>query len=1182
MKDKEVWKICLFVVVCILINYIGKMEAEKMNLPLWLDFIGTGLSAYFLGPICGAIIGATGNIIYGASNAASYAYIFTGAAIGITMGLCMKKGLMSSFFGAFTSSMIVAAVSTAISAPLNCLFFGGYTENIWGNGVFDMLRFYGVPVFVSSAVGEFCVDFLDKGLSVLLIYGIVKHKSFCRRKQDKAKLLNCFLCGILLTGGIVFGSAFLCKNIYADEILKCEDFYAPTFYNNADGLLGGTANDIAETSDGFLWIGTNDGLYRYDGAKFYKMSEFKCVKNVNCLFVDEESRLWIGTDDNGLSICVNENISNIVDSKSGLPGDSVRCIGNDSNGNYYVGTSKTLCVFSLDGGLKIIENMPNIICANSISSSENGYTSVVTNDGRIFLLKDLKILQEISIDNSYERYTCCMFDEKGLLYVGTSGNYIDCFDVSEGTFKQLRKIETGTLKNIESLTLCEDGKSWICSESGIGHLDREGNFHYVNIDNFSGLVNNMTMDYQENLWFASSESGLLKLCKSDFMDIYKQAGLEEVSVNAVTKWQDKIYFGTDDGLDIIDDSYNKIMENELIKRLEGKKIKYLKTDSLNHLWICPFEKNEIFEVYPNGQIFTYNEQTGISADRFYCIQELKDGTMAVSCDNGLIFIKDGKLLKTLKINNGISDLEILTIFEKEDGTLLAGTNGDGIAIIQNGSIVREIKKTDGLGSEAIFKIIPDENGVFLVTGSSVCYMDDSYNVRVLDKFPYYDNYDILDVGEDTLWILGGAGIYVADKNSLLYGGTSDYQLLNSKTGLNSFLTPNAQNYIDESGNIYLPCKKGCYFLNINEYNKKEQSYRIKVKYMNVDDSKYYVNRSDVTCFDRSAKIIEIVPVLLNYSLNDLYVRYYLEGFDNEPVIVSQSEMKNVVYTNLPSGEYTFHLEVLDSQKSKVVSAASYKIKKEMGFFENWWFKAYFVLICVLVIVWFSWFLTRLRLNKTIEEEKRKLAIAKKQTEMGNETIIAIAKTVDAKDGNTSQHSERVAEYSVMIAKKLGWDEERCENLRKTALLHDIGKIGIPDSVLNKPSRLTDEEYNLMKSHVEIGAEILKDFTIVESVADGARYHHERYDGKGYKKGLKGEEIPINARIIGIADAFDAMTSNRVYRKHLDMNYVIMEIKKGSGTQFDPKIANIMIELIIDGSIDISKLYDSETELETNV
>ena len=186
--------------------------------------------------------------------------------------------------------------------------------------------------------------------------------------------------------------------------------------------------------------------------------------------------------------------------------------------------------------------------------------------------------------------------------------------------------------------------------------------------------------------------------------------------------------------------------------------------------------------------------------------------------------------------------------------------------------------------------------------------------------------------------------------------------------------------------------------------------------------------------------------------------------------------------------------------------------------------------------------------------------------MGNETILAIAKAVDAKDGNTSQHSARVSLYSVMIARRLGWSEKDCDNLRQIALLHDIGKIGIPDSILNKPGKLTAEEYDVMKTHVSIGARILKGFTLVEHLDEGVRYHHERYDGRGYMEGLKGEEIPLDARIIGIADAFDAMTSNRVYRERLDMETVIGELKKGRGAQFDPALVDVFLELIEDGSI----------------
>lgn len=173
----------------------------------------------------------------------------------------------------------------------------------------------------------------------------------------------------------------------------------------------------------------------------------------------------------------------------------------------------------------------------------------------------------------------------------------------------------------------------------------------------------------------------------------------------------------------------------------------------------------------------------------------------------------------------------------------------------------------------------------------------------------------------------------------------------------------------------------------------------------------------------------------------------------------------------------------------------------------------------------------------------------------------LATTIEAKDEYTKGHSYRVAEYSALIAKQLGWSENEVQNLRNAAFLHDIGKIGVPDTILNKPTKLSDEEYEIIKSHTIMGADILKDITIVSNLTDIARYHHERYDGKGYPDGLKGEEIPFHARIISVADSYDAMKSRRIYRNSLPDEIIRDEIVKNKGTQFDPQIADIFIELM---------------------
>lgn len=176
--------------------------------------------------------------------------------------------------------------------------------------------------------------------------------------------------------------------------------------------------------------------------------------------------------------------------------------------------------------------------------------------------------------------------------------------------------------------------------------------------------------------------------------------------------------------------------------------------------------------------------------------------------------------------------------------------------------------------------------------------------------------------------------------------------------------------------------------------------------------------------------------------------------------------------------------------------------------------------------------------------------------------ITLMNALDSRDTYTSNHSDNVSRYAVQIAEKLNLSKDLCDIIRTGGVLHDIGKIGIPEHVLTKPGRLTSEEFNIIKAHPEIGYEMLKhvDGFKKNGVLDIVLYHHERYDGKGYPKGLKGNEIPLVARIVGVADAFDAMISKRVYRNELDLNFVLNEIRRNKGTQFDPKVVDAFLSI----------------------
>lgn len=181
--------------------------------------------------------------------------------------------------------------------------------------------------------------------------------------------------------------------------------------------------------------------------------------------------------------------------------------------------------------------------------------------------------------------------------------------------------------------------------------------------------------------------------------------------------------------------------------------------------------------------------------------------------------------------------------------------------------------------------------------------------------------------------------------------------------------------------------------------------------------------------------------------------------------------------------------------------------------------------------------------------------------LSEEVVLTLAKTVDAKDKYTSGHSERAAKYAREIAKRMGLSKKEQWEIYYMGVLHDIGKIGIPDAIINKEGKLTDDEFQIIKSHPVIGAEVLENIDEIPNISIGARFHHERYDGRGYPEHKAGEDIPIQARIIGISDAYDAMTSKRSYRDPLPQEVVRSEIEKGKGTQFDPACAEIMLLMI---------------------
>lgn len=223
----------------------------------------------------------------------------------------------------------------------------------------------------------------------------------------------------------------------------------------------------------------------------------------------------------------------------------------------------------------------------------------------------------------------------------------------------------------------------------------------------------------------------------------------------------------------------------------------------------------------------------------------------------------------------------------------------------------------------------------------------------------------------------------------------------------------------------------------------------------------------------------------------------------------------------------------------------------------------FIVLLAITGIWLIAFISHIFIRiRTAKYEKKQ----KEDSRIIMQSMSTFANMIDAKDPYTKGHSTRVAIYASEIARRMKLSKEEIDTIFYVGLLHDCGKIGIPDSVLKKPEKLTIEEWHLIQSHTTLGSNVLINFTAIKGIRDGALYHHERFDGRGYPSGLRGEEIPLYARIICVADSYDAMSSNRCYRAQIEKQIILKELNNNSGTQFDPAIVKHMIDMINEGFV----------------
>ncbi len=1152
----------LITVLGIVLNVLGGMLADYLQLPIRFDMAGTFVAVYFAGLWGGMAVCVCGSLHGSSFVISDLAYLSVGLIIVLVIHIFVRRKYFDTIIRAVISAFWLGIICTIAYTPFNLLFFDGYTKNIWGDTLVDMLKWYNTGKVVPALAGEAVVEIIDKQLCMLAAYPVIfLLKKLSGNKKSMGRALS-----VVLLAGITTMSLLAPVRTSAEETETDRNSIVAKIYNNTNGMVSSEANTICETDDGYIWIGSYAGLTRYDGQRFEFIREGGLV-NVVSMMVDSRGRLWIGTNDAGIARYENGRYT-YFSVKDGLPSNSVRCFAEDGAGNIYVGTSDRICKLGSDDSIEILNH--DIFFAKYMVVYKN-LLVVLDNNGGLYALdgENMKTLSGVS--GSYFYY--CLADTSKGLMVGTETGELFVLDSSdEGLFVR-ENIELGASV---VCTLFEDSRKriWVALDSGFGYIETDGVFHKMYYDDFPSSVVCFHEDYQGNIWAASSDYGVMKLSESPFYNLFDNSDAEGRVVNAVVLYDGDYYCGTDDGLIILDGADYSTKTSGLTKKTEGYRVRSLFVDSSNQLWVCTY--NGLWCYRNDGSTRGYNMTADrTTSDRFRCITELEDGTIVSGTADGINYIRDGEVAETLTAQNGLGNTQILSIAEGWDGNVWAGSDGSGIYVISGNQLVRNYTVGDGLSSNIILRIIPCNKGYLIVTSNSLCHIDEAGTVKKLTSFPYFNNYDIM-LKDGEAFVTCSAGLYKVKLSELCNDNIGQPVLYSAAHGLLSGLTANAWNYIGSDGQMFLCANNGVIVFD-EEMTEAPPNLKFGICSVECNGNLLEPNGTGTYVAPEDAGSISVHASVRNYAFSDVKVRFFVQELEDNPDIMDWDEVQPIQLQKSDFTSYHICLQILDNSGTKVLREKIYILEKEMHPWDEPIFKIYFWSACVEIFLFAIFNIVcmvlyvirkneleqnKIELEKRVFEQTRELSLQQKKIkDIFTRTVTALSEAVDAKDRYTSGHSKRVAEYAFMIAGRLGKDRDEQELIYRAGLLHDVGKIRVPAEIINKPGRLTEEEYNTIKIHPMTGYHILRGISDDNSIAIGAKYHHERYDGKGYPNGLAGEKIPEIARILAVADAYDAMASNRSYRNVLPQEVVRNEIENGRGTQFDPKIADIMLEMI---------------------
>ena len=941
------------------------------------------------------------------------------------------------------------------------------------------------------------------------------------------------------------------------------------------------AEALCQTEDGYVWIAQYSGLTRYDSKNFFTyksiVDEGKeySVLNVRAL-ASKGNTLYVATSEN--VFVRQDNQFSHINLDVGTIGDIAL---DETNDLLYISSyDKGATVYDIKNNTS--SRLPNIgdVTVNDIALDSKRNTYYYQLDNGVYNKEGKEIYLYPKI---YDIYA---FED--LLYIGEDNGTIRRYNMATGTF--LDDIVVPDQVNKMLYSDLDKTLFVACEKNGLYCVNLAGESPIISLagdlQNKNQLVALM-IDYEGNLWIAShfvGSSGVSIITKNALTELlyddetWKSVIGDDRGIYAIERFGDILYIISVKRIYLFDLNTNKILpDNAIMNAIEeyvdGKTISYSPRDveafnnklyfAVNGIGVVEYNPvNEEVKIYDVDYISNHIVKTVGAVDLALTntVRSMKSFGTYLAIGYGRGFLKfDGTNFSAM-----FSPANVLYFQESKEGKLLF-VRTQGIFEVDDeftaATEIPTIKTTTGNRLKALV----DGDYIYYTLNSRLFRLEKVNNEYVskeiivpyvkgslveLSKIEYKNKNNVIT---NKYVIASQTQIYITD--TLDVDQLEEYEFYDSTNGLKPIAANTSGYYDKEEQKYYFQTTNGIFAYDFNETKGATTPVKIGLSSVELDGVENHGNTINI---NKNTYRVTINLSIFGFKPHKDYTVYYkMDGIDSYYHAISGDD-HNINYTNVPGGDYKFHAYAVDEfgQKSNEIHI---ELIKEKHIYEQIWFWVIVGILGLALVVGLAFLYTYIKTRKAI----------RKQLEYKNitlESIQAIARTIDAKDEYTNGHSTRVGYYSKLIAENLGMSQDDVDNIYYIALLHDIGKIAIPDKILNKPGRLTDEEFAVMKSHTTRGAKILKGISTIPHIVEGAKSHHEKYDGTGYPEGLKGEDIPFVARIICCADCFDAMASKRVYKESFSLETIVNEFKRCSGTQFDPEIAKVVVNMIETGKL----------------